>query len=137
MSKLVAYLQAFLNLAGGKAMPGNTDIVIDANPSTTNHVAFTAPTDGYIYVSDRGNGGDNCSIETNHTDQGPFGFRSFGSGTSIIRHIFPCKKGRQVSITFANTSLSNVVMRFRSTVGGGLTALLRKLFGLFEEVQYA
>lgn len=132
MQKLKTYISALIEAAFGKkkafisnqAMPGDTDINISVNPSTTNPTPFVAPSDGYLYVSDRGVSGSESSLEVNHTDHGPFGARSFGSGTGIIRLIFPCKKGRAVSISFAQTSLANVVCRFRSTIGGGLNSIL-------------
>ena len=102
-----------------QAMPGDTDVVVSANPSSTNPVRFVATSDGYVYVSDRGVNNQVSSLEVNHADFGPFGTRSFGDGNSIIRLIFPVKKGRSVDINFSNTALTDIVCRFRATIGGG------------------
>ena len=102
-----------------QAMPGDTDVIVSANPASTNPVRFVAPSDGYVYVSDRGVNNQVSSLEVNHADYGPFGTRSFGDGNSIIRLIFPVKKGRSVDINFSNTALTDIVCRFRATIGGG------------------
>lgn len=112
-----------------QAMPDDTDVIVSANPSSTNPVRYIAPSDGYAYVSDRGVNNQASSIEVNHADYGPFGVRHFGSGNSIIRLIFPVKKGRSVDISFSNTSLTDIVCRFRATVGGGLSSLIQALGG--------
>lgn len=128
MEAFISFKRAFIS---NQAMPGDADVVVSANPSLTNPVRFVAPSDGYVYVSDRGVNNQVSSLEVNHADFGPFGTRSFGDGNSIIRLIFPVKKGRSVDINFSNTALTDIVCRFRATVGGGLKRLLK------AEVSYA
>ena len=112
-----------------QAMPGDTDVIVSANPSSTNPVRFVAPSDGYVYVSDRGVNNQVSSLEVNHADYGPFGTRSFGDGNSIIRLIFPVKKGRSVDINFSNMALTDIVCRFRATIGGGLNQIIQAIGG--------
>ena len=133
MEAFISFKRAFIS---NQAMPGDTDVIVSANPSSTNPVRFVAPSDGYVYVSDRGVNNQVSSLEVNHADFGPFGTRSFGDGNSIIRLIFPVKKGRSVDINFSNTALTDIVCRFRATIGGGLRAFLRWLKRGFGEVAY-
>lgn len=122
MEAFISFKRAFIS---NQAMPGDTDVIVSANPASTNPVRFVAPSDGYVYVSDRGVNNQVSSLEVNHADYGPFGTRSFGDGNSIIRLIFPVKKGRSVDINFSNTALTDIVCRFRATIGGGLNTILQ------------
>ena len=124
MEAFISFKRAFIS---NQSMPGDSDVIVSANPSQTNPVRFVAPSDGYVYVSDRGINNQVSSLEVNHADFGPFGTRSFGDGNSIIRLIFPVKKGRSVDINFSNTALTDIVCRFRSTIGGGLTRFFKRL----------
>ena len=126
MEAFISFKRAFIS---NQAMPGDTDVIVSANPSSTNPVRFIAPSDGYVYVSDRGVNNQVSSLEINHADYGPFGTRSFGDGNSIIRLIFPVKKGRSVDINFSNTALTDIVCRFRATIGGGLNTILQAIGG--------
>lgn len=126
LEAFISFKRAFIS---NQAMPGDTDVIVSANPSSTNPVRFVAPSDGYVYVSDRGVNNQVSSLEVNHADYGPFGTRSFGDGNSIIRLIFPVKKGRSVDINFSNTALTDIVCRFRSTIGGGLNTILQAVGG--------
>ena len=122
MEAFISFKRAFIS---NQAMPGDTDVIVSANPSSTNPVRFVAPSDGYVYVSDRGVNNQVSSLEINHADFGPFGTRSFGDGNSISRLIFPVKKGRSVDINISNTALTDIVCRFRATIGGGLNTILQ------------
>ena len=59
-------------------------------------------------------------------------------GNTSMDCIFPLRKGNNISISATDASkVTSISITFYKLVGGGLTALLRKLFGTFGEVQYA
>lgn len=87
------------------SMPSNGQITIPVTVSENSvQVSYTATADGWVYASVRGLASGLASIEINHTDNGPFGARTFlhPNSTGIMRLIFPVRKGRTISISGSN-----------------------------------
>lgn len=109
-------------------MPANGRIVIYEGSGVIENQTYTPTKNGYFCV-------DNYSEEPTA--------RSFIQG-SILNYItqsggrasivLPVQKGQQV--TYSASGSGNKTIRFFDLVGGGLRALLRKLFGVYGEVCY-
>lgn len=124
-------INALFKLSGGQAMPNEQSNVI--THSFSDSTSFVAPSDGYVclIVEDSNNTWFRLSLITNaitylfNSNAGSY----FGSGW------FAVKKGATIESTL--TPGASGLIKFISSVGGGLRAFLCKLFGVFGEVCHA
>ena len=130
MSKLTTYLRAFLNLAGGKAMP-NTRHSYQEITGTGENQSFVSPINGYLEVQ---SAESNSRIALTGTTSWMF-VSAMDTGIGTCGTFLPVAKGQNVTVWL--TAGKSATLRWIKLIGGGgLTALLRKLFGTFGEVAY-
>lgn len=143
MEKLKSYISALIEAVFGKkrafisnqVMPSNIFSVIEKEAGSSG-VDFTAPCDGWVYMSGR-KGVDTVtpsSIEVMYQNLS-FGNRSISTDTSLHRIFIPVNKGRSIHIGFWSVT-EDIVLRFVTSIGGGLTAFCRWLKRGFGEVAY-
>ena len=117
-------LSAQKSFVSNQSMPSSTVISYPYSGNTDQH--FTAPNDGYLNITAQQSGSQTyISIWS--------GLGSAINGLNNLSAYVPCRKGE--TKRFSVSSISTV--EFVSTIGGGLRAFLRKLFGVSEEVCYA
>ena len=128
MSLYKNLVNALFKLSGGQAMPSDKpdNIITIFQGNAAYNKTLIAPNDGYYSID-----GSSDEVKTTYIQASVLSFIT-GSGRHSI--YAPCRKGQPVSLV--TTASSDVVVRFRTLIGGGLRAFLRKLFGVCGEVCY-
>lgn len=142
MDKLKTYISALIEVAFGKkkafiasqAVPNYVGSAA-TEISVTSGQKVVAPYDSV--VSARATlGKPNLKVSCNVNDKIISSMYGINTGTDIAT-AFPIKKGDQINLVPSTDSEARAMsLCFFKLVGGGLTALLRKLFGTFGEVAY-
>ena len=117
MSKLTTYLRAFLNLAGGKAMP-NTRHSYQEITGTGENQSFVSPINGYLEVQ---SAESNSRIALTGTTSWMF-VSAMDTGIGTCGTFLPVAKGQNVTVWL--TAGKSATLRWIKLIGGGINRLI-------------
>ena len=125
---------ALFQLSGSRAMPNYNGQI--SGVTLVNKQTVVSPVNGYLRVHGEvsDNGGEDNEVNVTISSTNRIVTTQGKNNGNWIDFLFPVQKG--VSYEFGFLNIQAARYDIFPLVGGGLRALLRKLFGVFGEVCY-